>query len=89
MGDSAFERFLREKRYLGNIAETSSEWYRTAFKWLPCELPSEQQLKEMVIRMREAGVSISGVNSYRTAINSFLKWNGWSCLSSRSASHPS
>jgi integrase/recombinase XerD len=71
-----FEQFLRERRYLGNISERSIDWYKLAFKWLESESPDEAHLKNCIIRMREGGLSPRSVNSYITAINSYLKWSG-------------
>jgi integrase/recombinase XerD len=73
-----FQQFLRERRYLGNISERSIEWYSLAFKWLPNEAPDEPALKECIIRMREGGLKPRSVNSYITAINSYLHWAGGS-----------
>jgi integrase/recombinase XerD len=75
-----FEQFLRERRYLGNISEHSIDWYRLAFKWLNNDSPDEAALKDCVIRMRESGLKPRSVNSYITAINSYLKWSGNSSL---------
>lgn len=50
-----FEQFIKERRYLGNVSERSIEWYKLAFKWLPNENPTEAELKQAVIRMREGG----------------------------------
>jgi site-specific recombinase XerC len=69
-----FEQFLKEHRYLNNVSERSIEWYKLAFKWLPNENPSESELKQTVIRMREEGLSARSINSYRTALNAYLHW---------------
>jgi len=69
-----FEQFLKERRYLGNLSERSIEWYEQAFKWLPNENPTEAELKQTVIRMREEGLCARSINSYRTALNAYLHW---------------
>lgn len=48
-----FEQFIRERRYLTNVSERSIEWYKQAFRWLPNEDPADQDLKQVVIRMRD------------------------------------
>src|SRR5215469_4596342 len=50
-----FASFLREKQYLENVSPNTLRWYRHALKWLPEQL-DERSLKDMVIRMREAGL---------------------------------
>ena len=69
-----FDQFLKERRYQGNVSERSIEWYELAFKWLPNENPTESELKQTVIRMREEGLSARSINSYRTALNAYLHW---------------
>jgi len=52
----SFASFLREKQYLENVSTNTLRWYRHALKWLPSENPNEQELNEMVLRMREEGM---------------------------------
>lgn len=70
-----FKSFLREKQYLENVSTNTLRWYRHALNWLPSEQPEESELKEMVIRMREAGLKETGCNAAIRAINSYLHWN--------------
>lgn len=69
-----YEEFLREKRYLLNVSERTLSWYKLALRWLPHPNPDEREIKDVVIRMREAGIRPSSINSYRTALNSYLHW---------------
>jgi hypothetical protein len=69
-----FDQFLKERRYLHNVSERSIEWYDQAFNWLPNENPTEAELKQTVIRMREEGLCARSINSYRTALNAYLHW---------------
>jgi hypothetical protein len=71
-----FALFLREKQYLENVSPNTLRWYRHALKWLPAENPDEQALKDMVIRMREAGLKETGCNAAIRAINCYLRWRG-------------
>jgi integrase/recombinase XerD len=73
---SNFERFIRERQYLSNVSPTTVRWYRYSLRWLPSESPTQDELKAVVIRMRERGVKASGCNSYLRAINAYLKWSG-------------
>ncbi|HZR58473.1 MAG TPA: site-specific integrase [Terriglobales bacterium] len=69
-----FSQFIRERQYLNNVSEATMEWYTHAFKWLPNESPSQEELKDAVIRMREKGLKATGCNSAIRAINSYLHW---------------
>jgi integrase/recombinase XerD len=71
-----FEQFVRERRYLHNISPSTVSWYTHALKWLPTESPSQDELKDTVLRMREKGLKATGCNSAIRAINAYLKWSG-------------
>ena len=70
-----FDQFVRERKYLMNVSPATISWYKHAEKWLPNESPSEQELKAMVIRMREAGLKPTGANAAIRAINAYLRWS--------------
>jgi integrase/recombinase XerD len=69
-----FSQFKRERQYLNNVSETTLEWYTHAFKWLPSESPTQEELKDAVLRMREKGLKATGCNSAIRAINAYLHW---------------
>lgn len=71
-----FEQFIRERLYLHNVSPATVQWYTHAFKWLPNETPSDDELKNTVVRMREKGLRATGCNSAIRAINAYLKWSG-------------
>jgi integrase/recombinase XerD len=70
----SFSQFKRERQYLNNVSATTLEWYTHALKWLPSEAPTQDELKEAVLRMREKGLKASGCNSAIRAINAYLHW---------------
>jgi integrase/recombinase XerD len=70
-----FEQFIREKQYVTNVSQRTLEWYRQAFRWLPSEHPSQQDVQETVLRMHECGLKATAVNSYITGLNSYLHWD--------------
>ncbi len=73
---SLFTQFLHERQFLHNVAPTTLEWYTHAFKWLPSESPTADELKDAVVRMRTKGLKATGCNSAIRAINAYLKWSG-------------
>jgi integrase/recombinase XerD len=72
----SFTDFIRERRYLNNVSASTISWYTHALKWLPTESPSQAELKDAVIRMREKGLKATACNSAIRAINAYLHWNG-------------
>jgi integrase/recombinase XerD len=73
-----FEQFIRERQYLHNVTPSTVEWYRHSLKWLDSESPSQQELKDAVIRMSVSGRRATGCNCAIRAINTFLHWNSGS-----------
>jgi integrase/recombinase XerD len=69
-----FQQFINERQYLHNVTPATVEWYTHAFKWLRTESPSQDELKDTVMRMREKGLKATGCNSAIRAINAYLKW---------------
>jgi integrase/recombinase XerD len=70
-----FDEFIRERRYLQNVSSATVSWYSHALKWLPCESPTQEQLKDTVLRMREKGLKETGCNAAIRAINAYLHWS--------------
>jgi len=71
----AFSDFIRERQYLNNVSTATISWYTHALKWLPCESPTQEQLKDVVLQMREKGLKATGCNAAIRAINAYLHWN--------------
>jgi integrase/recombinase XerD len=57
-----FEQFIRERQYFVNVTESTVEWYRRCLKWLPSEQPTQEELNATLMKMREAGLKVTGVN---------------------------
>lgn len=74
--EALFEAFVKDKRYLDNLAESTIISYTLAFNWF-VKLGggfSEAKLKTFVIGLRNQGMSPSGCNVKIRSINSFLSW---------------
>ena len=69
-----FSEFIRERQLLSNVSPSTLEWYKYSFKWLHTEAPSQEELKDAVLRMREKGLKATGCNSAIRAINTYLHW---------------
>ena len=69
-----FEQFIREREYLANVTPATIEWYRSSLKWLGSESPSQDDLKDAVMRMRQKGLKPTGCNSVIQALNSYAHW---------------
>jgi integrase/recombinase XerD len=72
--EARFEQFIRERQYLANVTPATIEWYRNCLKWLQSESPSQDDLKNAVMRMREKGLKATGCNSVIQALNAYSHW---------------
>jgi integrase/recombinase XerD len=70
----SFEQFIRERQYLANVTPATIEWYKDSFKWLRTESPSQEDLKDAVMRMRAKGRKATGCNSAIQAFNTYAHW---------------
>ncbi|HWA96780.1 MAG TPA: site-specific integrase [Terracidiphilus sp.] len=73
-----FEQFIREKQILVSVTPATVEWYRRCLKWLPSAEPTQQDLRAMVVRMRETGLKETGVNTVIRCVNAYLHWSSGS-----------
>ncbi len=71
---SDFARFIRERQYVKNVSVRTLEWYACALGWLACEHPTNEDLRDAVIKMREAGLKSTSVNSYIRVFNAYCHW---------------
>jgi len=69
-----FADFIRERQFLTNVSPATLQWYKYSFKWLRTESPSQDELKEAVLRMREKGLKATGCNSAIRALNTYVHW---------------
>lgn len=69
-----FQQFIKHRQYLANVSPATISWYTHAFKWLPGENPTQPELNEVVLKMREAGLKATGCNAAARAINAYLHW---------------
>jgi integrase/recombinase XerD len=70
-----FQQFSRERQMLMGVSPATLSWYKYSLMWLNSESPSQDDLKDAVIRMRVEGLKATGCNSAIRAINAYLHWN--------------
>jgi integrase/recombinase XerD len=71
-----FQKFIHERKYLKNVSPRTLEGYAQSFKWLVTPTPTDDDLKSLVIRMREAGLKATSCNNRIRAIDAYLRWSG-------------
>jgi integrase/recombinase XerD len=84
-----FEQFIRERQYFANVTPATIEWYRRCLKWLPSESPTQDDLRNAVLRMRDKGLKETGINTVLRCLNAYLHWNsGSECKCGVGCNHP-
>jgi len=74
--EAKFEQFLKERRYLKNVSPRTIEWYEQSFRWLAIANPTQADITDLVVKMREAGLSPTSCNARLRAIAAYLNWSG-------------
>jgi hypothetical protein len=54
--DAKFEQFMRERKYLKSVSQSTLGWYRQTFTRLQIPNPTQSDLTEFVVKMRECPV---------------------------------
>ena len=70
----SFDKFVKERIYLKSVSPRTVEWYRESFEWLGNDNPSQDDLTDFVIRMREKELSDASCNNRIRAVNAYLHW---------------
>ena len=82
-----FQAFLREREYISNVTRRTLEWHTQSLKWLSTtanpEQPTADDIKELIIRMRQSGLKASSVNCRLRSIQAYLRWSGSAVLCPR------
>jgi site-specific recombinase XerD len=77
---AAWDRFLREKRYVKNLSPKTISDYGCAWRawsnWLPADPTdiTERTIDDCVLAMRQAGLSAISTNSYLRVLKVFVRW---------------
>lgn len=53
-----FEQFIKERQFISNVSPRTIQWYRESFAWLDNPEPTNDELKALVIRMRDMDSSL-------------------------------
>src|SRR5215831_17936456 len=69
-----FEQFIKERQFISNVSPRTIEWYRQSLAWLDNPEPTQDQLKSLVIGMREHGLKPASCNNRIRALNAYLHW---------------
>jgi integrase/recombinase XerD len=76
--EKTYEQFIKEKTFLANVSPMTVKCYRDALssykRLVGAVEPTKQLLKNWIIQMMEAGLSVFTINKNIRTFNSFLTW---------------
>jgi len=70
------EQFIQEKQYLTNVTAATTRWHGMSLRWLQSEEPTDDDIKSLVIVLRQRGRCATGVNTTLRAIRAYCRWAG-------------
>ena len=71
-----FEQFIKERTYVTNVSAATVNWYRQSLSRLSSEEPTDSDIKDIVVRMRDEGLKVTSVNCRLRAIKAYVNWAG-------------
>ena len=70
------EQFIRERQYLHNVSPATLSWHTHNLKWIVSRWPTEDELKQMVVRMRAVRELMNGWAGFKdTGEGMLAAWN--------------
>jgi site-specific recombinase XerD len=70
------ERFIQERKYLGNVSVKTLMWYKDSFRAFEGAFETEEQIKQRIVEIRQRGVRAVSVNTYLRCIRAYWEWQG-------------
>ena len=70
---AGFADFIKHRKYFVCVSPATLDWYKSCFRSIP-ECPTQADLQNAVIAMRERGLKPTGINSAITCWNAYTHW---------------
>jgi integrase/recombinase XerD len=70
---AGFAEFIKHRKYFVSVSPSTLDWYKSCFRSIP-ECPTQADLQDAVIAMRERGLKPTGINSAITCWNAYTHW---------------
>jgi hypothetical protein len=70
---AGFADFIKHRKYFVCVSPATLDWYEHCFRWIP-ESPSQADLRNAVIAMRERGLKPTGISKQLIRGNPHSGW---------------
>jgi integrase/recombinase XerD len=68
------EQFIKEREYFVGVTPSTVSGYRYTLCYLPSESPTQAELLEMILKLRQRGLKETSVNTVIRWTNAYLHW---------------
>jgi len=70
------KQFIKERQYVNNVSPATITWYEQSLCWLDTESPTSDDIKALIIRLRERGLEPISIRSRLQAVKAYCRWAG-------------
>lgn len=70
------EQFIKEREYVNNVSPATVQWYEQSLCWLSTESPTTEDIRTLIVRLRERGLEPVSVRSRLQAVRAYCRWAG-------------
>lgn len=70
------EQFIKEREYVNNVSPATVQWYEQSLCWLNTESPTTDDIRTLIVRLRERGLEPVSVRSRLQAVRAYCRWAG-------------
>ena len=70
------EQFIKEREYVNNVSPATVTWYEQSLCWLSTESPTTEDIRTLIVRLRERGLEPVSVRSRLQAVRAYCRWAG-------------
>jgi integrase/recombinase XerD len=68
------KQFIKERQYVNNVSPRTVQWYEQSLCWLDSETPTTEDIKTLIIRLRERGLEPISIRSRLQAVKAYCRW---------------
>jgi len=69
-------RWRPASNYVNNVSPATIQWYEQSLCWLNTESPTTEDIRTLVMRLRERGLEAVSVRSRLQAVKAYCRWAG-------------
>jgi len=70
------KQFIKERQYVNNVSPATIRWYEQSLCWLDTESPTSDDIKVLIVRLRERGLEPVSIKSRLQAVRAYCRWAG-------------